>query len=110
MPVCFELLTISSSRLKQLSLYRERTIAHARCMERASPVRLTNVLSVLLSHSCLSPHRLITSGRANPVVYTTVYPLEEYAAGLRDLEARKTWGKAVIKIREEDSSAAQAKL
>ncbi|THH30438.1 hypothetical protein EUX98_g3760 [Antrodiella citrinella] len=53
---------------------------------------------------------LLTSGRAKPVIYTDIYPLEQYAAGLKDLEDRKTWGKAVIRVREDDSAAAKAKL
>ncbi|KAJ6593932.1 alcohol dehydrogenase [Mycena capillaripes] len=52
---------------------------------------------------------LLTSGRVSPpVVYKEIYPLENLADGLRALENRQTWGKAVVKIMEE--SAAKAKL
>ncbi|TCD71204.1 hypothetical protein EIP91_011682 [Steccherinum ochraceum] len=55
--------------------------------------------------------KLIAFGSAKPVVYTDIYPLEKYAAGLKDLEDRKTWGKAVIRVREDDTHAQQkAKL
>lgn len=52
---------------------------------------------------------MLGSGRAKPVIYTDTYPLEQYAAGLKDLEDRKTWGKAVIRIREEKTGE-KAKL
>ncbi|KAH8107869.1 NAD(P)-binding protein [Cristinia sonorae] len=53
--------------------------------------------------------KLLGSGRASPVTYTNVYPLERYADGLKELEERKTWGKAVVRIREDDT-ATKAKL
>lgn len=53
---------------------------------------------------------MLASGRAKPVVYTDVYPLERYAEGLRDLENRKTWGKTIIRVRDDDASTAKSKL
>lgn len=53
--------------------------------------------------------RLFESGRAKPIVYTEVLPLERVAEGLRLLEQRKTWGKVVVRIRDEKVSE-RAKL
>lgn len=47
---------------------------------------------------------LFASGRTKPVVYDEVWSLEKLAEGLGALERRETWGKAVIKIREDDST------
>ncbi|KAJ7095658.1 alcohol dehydrogenase [Mycena epipterygia] len=44
---------------------------------------------------------LLTSGRVSPVVYKEIYPLERLADGLRRLEDRQTWGKVVVKVKEE---------
>jgi len=52
---------------------------------------------------------LFASGRVKPVVYTEVWPLESTADGLAALEKRKTWGKAVVRIRQDDGSV-RAKL
>jgi NADPH:quinone reductase len=43
-------------------------------------------------------------------VYEKVYPLEALVTGLDDLEQRRTWGKAVARIRPDDRGAAKAKL
>jgi len=43
---------------------------------------------------------LFSSGRLKPVVYSGKYTLETLTQGLQDLENRKTWGKAVIRVRE----------
>ncbi|EPT04976.1 NAD-binding protein [Fomitopsis schrenkii] len=52
---------------------------------------------------------LLASGRVKPVVYTEVLPLERVADGLHLLEQRKTWGKAVVRVRDEISGE-RAKL
>ncbi|KAH9935553.1 uncharacterized protein B0H18DRAFT_1174277 [Fomitopsis serialis] len=52
---------------------------------------------------------LLSSGRVKPVVYTEVFPLERLADGLHLLEQRKTWGKVVVRIRDEKSGE-RAKL
>ncbi|KAH9023915.1 NAD-P-binding protein [Lactarius pseudohatsudake] len=43
---------------------------------------------------------LLASGRLKPVVYSVEYTLETLTQGLQDLENRKTWGKAVVRVRE----------
>jgi NADPH:quinone reductase-like Zn-dependent oxidoreductase len=50
---------------------------------------------------------LFGSGRLKPAVYTRNYTLETLTQGLQDLENRKTWGKAVVRVRE---PAAKGKL
>jgi NADPH:quinone reductase-like Zn-dependent oxidoreductase len=49
-------------------------------------------------HVCRS---LFSSGRIKPVIYTEVYPLEKLSDGLAALERRGTWGKAIIRIKDE---------
>lgn len=49
--------------------------------------------------------RLIESGKLKPVVYSEVWPLERIADGLAALENRKTWGKAVVQVREDGATA-----
>jgi len=45
---------------------------------------------------------LLTSGRVSPpVVYKEIFPLERIADGLHLLEGRKTYGKVVVKVKEE---------
>lgn len=44
---------------------------------------------------------LFKSGKAKPVIYERSYTLDNLADGLRDIEKRKTWGKAIIRIKEE---------
>ena len=50
-------------------------------------------------------HSLIESGTLKAVVYSEVWPLERVADGLAALEQRKTWGKAVVRVREDDITA-----
>ncbi|KAH7927154.1 NAD(P)-binding protein [Leucogyrophana mollusca] len=52
---------------------------------------------------------LLASGRIKPVVYSKVYSLDEVASGLRALEKRETWGKAIVRVKNEDRKAS-AKL
>jgi hypothetical protein len=47
------------------------------------------------------PSSMMASGRIKPVVFSDVYPLEKIKDGLAALEARKTWGKAVVRVKEE---------
>lgn len=48
---------------------------------------------------------MIASGRLVPQVYDPVYEgLDSVTAGLRDLEDRKTWGKAVVRVRHDDKA------
>ncbi|KAK0195588.1 alcohol dehydrogenase [Armillaria mellea] len=48
---------------------------------------------------------LLASGRVNPVNYTKVYTLETIRDGLAALENRKTWGKAIVKVKDETEEA-----
>lgn len=45
---------------------------------------------------------LLASERIKPVVYPDVFPLERLADGLYALEKRKTWGKVIVRIRDEE--------
>lgn len=63
-----------------------------------------------LPRSANSTYSLFASERVKPVVYSEVYKLDDLAAGLRALEERKTWGKAIVRIREDDGGAVRAKL
>ncbi|KAK0454803.1 alcohol dehydrogenase [Armillaria borealis] len=48
---------------------------------------------------------LLASGRVNPVNYTQVYTLETIRDGLAALENRKTWGKAIVRVKDETEKA-----
>ncbi|TFK44713.1 hypothetical protein BDQ12DRAFT_673439 [Crucibulum laeve] len=52
---------------------------------------------------------MFSSGRAKPVVYSEVYSLEKLVDGLAALERRETWGKAIVRIKEE-TTCERAKL
>ncbi|OCB90660.1 alcohol dehydrogenase [Sanghuangporus baumii] len=54
--------------------------------------------------------QMIESGRVKPIVYPEVFDLEHVGDGLRAIEERRTWGKAVVRVRPDDSEAARAKL
>jgi len=45
---------------------------------------------------------LMETGKVTPIVYDRVYPLEELPRALDALEKRETYGKAVIRVREEE--------
>lgn len=48
---------------------------------------------------------LVSSGKLVPQVYDPIFDgLDKVVDGLRDLEARKTWGKAVVRVRKEDKA------
>jgi len=52
--------------------------------------------------------QLIESDRLKPVIYEPLYDgLETVSGALADLDARRTWGKAVIRVR---GAEGQAKL
>lgn len=45
--------------------------------------------------------KLLDSKKVTPVTFEPVYEgLREVSRGLQDLEGRKTWGKAVIRVRD----------
>lgn len=49
---------------------------------------------------------LLSSASISPIIYEPVYEgLEQTSHALLDLEARKTWGKAIIRVRREDEKA-----
>ena len=52
----------------------------------------------------------MASGRVKPVTYSTIYTLENLAEGLKAIEERKTWGKAIVQVREEDGGKQKSKL
>ncbi|KAI5123944.1 hypothetical protein M0805_006358 [Coniferiporia weirii] len=66
------------------------------------PQRIPEVWKELLN--------LFETERVKPVVYSETYTLENVAAGLRALEERKTWGKAVVRVRKDDGDSVLAKL
>ncbi|KAF8658325.1 hypothetical protein AX16_002093 [Volvariella volvacea WC 439] len=47
---------------------------------------------------------LLASGKVKPVTYDKIYPLERLAEGLGAIERRETWGKAVVRVRNEDAN------
>jgi NADPH2:quinone reductase len=51
---------------------------------------------------------LLSSGKVVPILYEPVYDgLESVTQALADLEGRKTWGKAVIRVRREQGERAK---
>jgi NADPH2:quinone reductase len=52
---------------------------------------------------------LFATGRVKPVTYTEIYNFEQLADGLGALEKRQTWGKAVVRVKEE-TTGERAKL
>ncbi|GAW08547.1 alcohol dehydrogenase [Lentinula edodes] len=50
---------------------------------------------------------LFSSGKAKPVLYSEIYPLEKLSQGLAALEHRKTYGKVVVTIRKDDMATAK---
>ena len=53
---------------------------------------------------------LLSSGKVKPVIYSTVYPLASAMDGWGALERRETWGKAVVRIRDDPGDKTTAKL
>jgi NADPH2:quinone reductase len=46
--------------------------------------------------------KLLDSKKVTPVTFEPVYEgLDKVSQGLQDLEGRKTWGKAVIRVRDQ---------
>lgn len=54
--------------------------------------------AVSCSHSGSS---MLQSGKVTPVIYPEVYPLERLSDGLVTLENRGTWGKAIVRVKDE---------
>lgn len=58
------------------------------------------------SSRCLTfANRIFESGRVKPNVFEHVWPLEELANGLEALEKRRTWGKVIVRVRNDDERA-----
>ncbi|KAG8886052.1 hypothetical protein FRB97_007928 [Tulasnella sp. 331] len=53
---------------------------------------------------------LYADGKIKPIIYTEVYKHDALAKGLKDLVERKTWGKAVMRVRDSDEGKVSAKL
>ncbi|KAG5651873.1 hypothetical protein H0H81_007093 [Sphagnurus paluster] len=47
---------------------------------------------------------LFASGKAKPVTYSQIYSLEKLSEGLAALERRETWGKAIARVRDENTA------
>ena len=56
---------------------------------------------ILVQSLTVRGYSLFSSGRAKPVNYTNVYSLKELTNGLAALERRETWGKAIVRVRDE---------
>ncbi|PPQ98630.1 hypothetical protein CVT24_003963 [Panaeolus cyanescens] len=52
---------------------------------------------------------MFASGKVQPVVYNEIYTLEGLVKGLAALEKRETWGKAIVRVKDE-KPAEKAKL
>lgn len=53
---------------------------------------------------------LLSSGKVVPAIYEPVYDgLESVSQGLDDLDKRKVWGRAVVRVRH-DNNTERAKL
>lgn len=48
--------------------------------------------------------RLLASGRVKPVIYDRIFSLKEVTIGLDALEKRETWGKVIVRIKDEEQS------
>lgn len=59
------------------------------------------------SSSFHSGSSLLQSGKVTPVIYPEIYPLERLADGLMALENRRTWGKAIVRVKDEPSPSAK---
>ncbi|KAG1732221.1 uncharacterized protein EDB91DRAFT_1152222 [Suillus paluster] len=47
---------------------------------------------------------LFASGRVKPIIYDKIFSLDEVTVGLDALERRQTWGKAIVRIKDEKQS------
>jgi NADPH:quinone reductase-like Zn-dependent oxidoreductase len=64
------------------------------------PPRAKQVLNEVMS--------LLSSGKVVPILYEPVYDgLDDVTQALADLEGRKTWGKAVIRVRRDPGERAK---
>lgn len=71
--------------------------SHHRVLSEKEPSRQIEVWQTLLS--------LFESGKLVPAVFDKVYDgLEEISFGLDDLEKRRTWGKAVVRVKKDSGT------
>lgn len=54
-----------------------------------------------------SSSSMFQSGKVAPVIYPEIYPLERLSDGLVELEKRRTWGKAVVRVKDEPAPPAK---
>jgi NADPH2:quinone reductase len=91
--------TFGMSRLPSTSLVETSTDKLGK-----DPQRAQQVIKEVL--------QLLGSGKILPAIYEPVYEgLEQVGKGLDDLDKRKTWGRAVVRVRKGDGDGkAKAKL
>lgn len=65
------------------------------------------LVSLLQPSGSYSSSSMLQSGKAAPVVYPEIYPLERLSDGLVALENRRTWGKAVVRVKDEPAPPAK---
>jgi NADPH:quinone reductase-like Zn-dependent oxidoreductase len=87
-----DLLWLLSVAVRHIFLVSSLRLAEILRAPDKDPKRVSEVWTELLA--------LFASGRLKPAVYDGHYTLETLTQGLRDLEDRTTWGKAVVRIRE----------
>ena len=63
--------------------------------------------SLLRPSSSHSSSSMLQSRKVTPVVYPEIYSLERLSDGLVALEDRRTWGKAVVRVRDEPAPPAK---
>ncbi|WVQ82212.1 hypothetical protein IAT38_004340 [Cryptococcus sp. DSM 104549] len=84
--------------LKQVSV----TGAYWGATQKQCPEQANIVIDAVLS--------LLASGGLRPVLHSTIYRgVGSVVQGLKDIEERKTWGKGVVLIREEDGTLVDSK-
>lgn len=72
-------------------------------LESSSRVRVDYCFSLYVTETLL--HRLFTTGKLKPVIYHEVFPLDRLVEGLDAIAQRKTYGKAILHIKDEPVSA-----
>lgn len=69
-----------------------------------SRILATHAVTFILPSGFFS---MFATGRVKPVIFSEVYKLDRVVDGLAAIETRQTWGKAVVRVRDE---VEQAKL
>jgi len=47
---------------------------------------------------------MFSTGKAKPIMYDRIYSLEKLSDGLAAIERRETWGKAIVRVRDENKA------